>query len=219
MKLTTIPLIEAQNERHNISATGEVDGVAGFITSLRAESRGALSIFLILTLLHHKWPDLLPPSQEVDIIFDSKITVHRSDSPPRHRKCFRPRLAYSQTLSSLSPPLRVSWVKIAMNWQNTGYQKSLFQQADHQETCPMACGEIETPMHFCLCRSDIACGHKSSHLNTLQTHLISAHTSPSIRRAMIEVIASYCFLPIAHPFQPSFASSRARCISTAMEGV
>ena len=86
VKLTTIPLLEPHNECHNISATGEVDGVAGFITSLRAESRGALSNFLILALLHQKWPDLLPPSKEIDIFFDSKITIHRSES------FFRPRL-------------------------------------------------------------------------------------------------------------------------------
>ena len=106
-----------------------------------------------------------------------------------------------------------------MNWQHTGYQKSLFQKADRQSLCPMACGEIETPMHFCICRSDLACGHKSVHLNTLHNHLASANTSPSIRRALTEVIASYCFLPVAHPFQPSFASSRARRIITAIKEI
>ena len=127
--------------------------------------------------------------------------------------------AYSRTLSSLSPPVKVNWIKLAMNWQNTGSQNLLFQQADRQELCPMACGEVETPMHFCLCRSDLACGHKSVHLNTLSTHLVRANTSPSLRRAMIEVIASYCFLPITHPFQPSFASARARRIVSAIKEI
>ena len=87
-KFTTVPLLEAHNACHNISATGEVNGVVGFINSLRAESRGALSIFLLLVLLNQKWPDLLPQSKEIDICFDSKITIHRSDVSPKHRKDF-----------------------------------------------------------------------------------------------------------------------------------
>ena len=52
VKLSSIQLLETHNENHNIRATSVVDGVPGFITSLRAECRGALSIFLLLTLLH-----------------------------------------------------------------------------------------------------------------------------------------------------------------------
>ena len=254
--LTSRGALARADKSLSLSATGEVDGVPGSITSLRAEGRGSIAITLLLVLLHHKWPDILPPSCTLELFFDSTITIFRADTSPRRRKDFlgpdfdlwaelrrvrnflpfrlkfswvqshqdsstdcEPTLtevllnievdkmagaisstmtstpptllipagevavvvngtryhhfpatvirdlrhgpplqayiqektgwtdaqfclidwdAYSRILSSLSTPQRVNWIKLAMNWQHTGSQKSLMLQEDRASRCPFA---------------------------------------------------------------------------------
>ena len=72
----------------SLSTTGGVDGVPGFITSLRAESRGAVAILILLLCLSRRWPQFIEETCAIDIYFDSTITIHKADTQPSFRKDF-----------------------------------------------------------------------------------------------------------------------------------
>ena len=86
--LNPIPATNAFDSADSLSATGSVDGVPGFITSLRAESRGAVAILILLLCLSRRWPQVLTKTCSLDIYFDSQITIHRADTNPTLRKDF-----------------------------------------------------------------------------------------------------------------------------------
>ena len=337
VSINPISATTAFDSSDSLSATGSVDGVPGFITSLRAESRGAVAILILLLCLSRRWPQVLEKTCAIDIYFDSKITIHRADTPPTFRKDFlsldfdlwillrqlrhlipftvnfrwvashqdsnpgflalppsvlanihvdalaqttretltsppptiripeselaisvnhvryhhfpqdiirdhqhSPPLkeyiikktgwtdtqfhsidweAYSSAFTALSPPQKVNWIKLAIGWQHTGSQQALFRPQGTQSQCPFLCGEQETPMHFCICRADLALSHKSIHLSTLTNLLTKENTCPSLRRAIITVIASVCGLNTMESFTPRASSSRGKKIIAAMNEI
>ena len=103
-----------------------------------------------------------------------------------------------------------------VGWQHTGHQKHLFQQEDTTSNCPFLCGAHEDQMHFCTCSADLAISHKTVHLSTLTNVLLKVHTSPSLLRALIESISSYCHVPVLAPSYPLVTSSRAQRITAAI---
>ena len=337
VSLNSLIATKAFDSANSLSATGAVDGVPGYITSLRAESRGAVAILILLLCLSRRWPSILTNACELDIHFDSTATIHRADNPPSLRREFlstdfdlwvllrnlrhlipfkvnflwvashqdpnpgflalppsvlaniqvdglaqttretvtnppptlripeceiaisvahvryhhfpasvirahrhNPPLiqyilrktgwtetqfhcidweAYSSALTALSPPHRVNWIKLAIGWQHTGYQKALFQTEDKMSQCPFHCGEIELPMHFCTCQADLALSHKTTHLATFTTLLTQANTCPSLRRALVSTVASFCGLSSTDPFCPLASSPRAQKIKAAMSDI
>ena len=86
--INPIPATTVFDSSQSLSATGGVDGVPGFITSLRAEARGAVAILILLLCLSQRWPQLSAETCAIDIYFDSAITIHRADTPPSFRKDF-----------------------------------------------------------------------------------------------------------------------------------
>ena len=89
VSLNSIPATKEFNSADSLSATSGVDGVPRYITSLRAESRGAVAILILLLCLSRRWPLLLDKTCALDIYFDSKVTIHRADTHPSFRKGFK----------------------------------------------------------------------------------------------------------------------------------
>ena len=56
-------------------AIGRVDGVPAYISSLRAESRGAIASLLLIFILSQKWPDLVASTSCLSIFCDNKEFV------------------------------------------------------------------------------------------------------------------------------------------------
>jgi hypothetical protein len=71
VKLCSSSSLKLDDNPNEFSAIGAVDGVSGHISSLRAESRGAISILLLLHIISMKWKHLFSPKTKIYLFFDS----------------------------------------------------------------------------------------------------------------------------------------------------
>ena len=89
VKLNLWNNIADNNDTHSIAAEGGVDGAPGHISSLRAESRGAIAILIILHILCKRWPDKITKfRKQVTVYFDSTAVIARSEADPTMRHDF-----------------------------------------------------------------------------------------------------------------------------------
>ena len=88
VKLNLRDEIKNNSNAHSISAVGGVDGAPGHISSLRAESRGAIAILLLIHIVCKKWVAPLEKVRDLTLLFDSDTVVTRSEADPSHRNDF-----------------------------------------------------------------------------------------------------------------------------------
>ena len=88
VKLNLRDDIKNNSNINSISAVGGVDGGPGHISSLRAESRGAIAILLLIHIVCKKWIEPLETVRDLTLIFDSDTVVTRSKADPNHRNDF-----------------------------------------------------------------------------------------------------------------------------------